>query len=90
MKEITYDEACERVEDHMIVVVSDGKFEDFWSDIESIYTLDELENYKGEKDVLFGYDDVAEKEAEKIFDSLREEVKEYLYRFLLNENWLLW
>ena len=88
MKSITYEEAYERAKEGKIVIAAyEGDFE---NEAENILTLNDLSDYEGDKTVVFGYDEEAEIEAEAIFESLREEVKDYLHRLLVNENIPSW
>ena len=84
MKSLTYSEAYDRLENGQIVIVSNNHEDDK----ERVLISADLEEYINE-DVSFLYDDVAEAEAESIFQSLREEVKDYLYMLLLSENNIL-
>jgi hypothetical protein len=86
VKIISYTEAQERIKQGRIVVVSFNS--ESGCEDERVLTAEDLMNYEND-DVAFVYDDAAEAEAEEIFSSLREEVKDYLYMLLLTENNLL-
>jgi len=91
MKEITYEEARERIKDGLVVYAAYDKDSDGeYGDEENVLTLTDLAGFKEYDDVSFRYDDEAEKEAEEIFASLKEDVKVYLHRLLVNENIPSW
>ena len=83
MKIINYQEAYERLEEGRIVFAFLGTDD---AEEERVVMTENLESYEGDDNVTFGYDDIAESEAEEIFELLRDEVKDYLYMFLLSEN----
>jgi hypothetical protein len=84
VKIISYQEAWERIESGKIVVATYES--DCGCEIESLLDIDSLKAYADDNEVFFGFDVEAEKDAERIFDSLKEETKEYLYRLLLTDN----
>ena len=81
---ISYQEAANRLDSGKVVMASFNT--EHGCETERVLASRDLESYSDADDVCFGYDEVAEAEAEKIFSTLRDEVKVYLYMLLLTEN----
>ena len=82
---LAFDEAQKRADENLLVYAFPDADNDDDCEMVNI-SRDELLVDSYDEDTRFGYDKEAEGEAEKIFNNLREEVKEYLYRFLLTDN----
>ena len=78
--EITCDEAIERFNNGLLVFeVANG-----WTDA-PIIDISTIEDNGDEYDG-YGYHDYADENAKRIFDSLDEDTKAYLFAYLVNEN----
>ena len=82
---ITIDEAQQRVDENLVVFAFEDATNDEDYSMVNINSSEPLVDHYDEN-ARFGYDKEVEQEAEEIFNSLRDEVKEYLYRLLLAEN----